>query len=52
VESEQKTENREGALVELEHLSKTFPEGETQRTVLSQVSLTISPAEFIAPHKS
>ena len=45
--SEQKTENREGALVELEHLSKTFQEGETQRTVLSQVSLTISPEEFI-----
>lgn len=45
--SEQKTENREGALVELEQLSKTFQEGETQRTILSQVSLTISPEEFI-----
>lgn len=45
--SEQKIENREGALVELEHLSKTFQEGETQRTVLNQVSLTISPGEFI-----
>lgn len=45
--SEQKIENREGALVELEHLSKTFQEGETQRTVLSQVSLMIAPGEFI-----
>lgn len=45
MQSEQKIEN--GALVELEHLSKTFQEGETQRTVLSQVSLTIAPGEFI-----
>jgi putative ABC transport system ATP-binding protein len=47
VGSEQQTANREGALVELERLSKTFQEGETQRTVLSQVSLTIAPGEFI-----
>lgn len=45
--SEQQTENRAGALVELEHLSKTFQEGETQRSVLNQVSLTISSGEFI-----
>lgn len=45
--SEQKTANEEGALVELEHLSKTFQEGETQRTVLDRVSLTILPGEFI-----
>ncbi|KJH72038.1 ABC transporter ATP-binding protein [Aliterella atlantica] len=45
--SEQETANKEGALVELEHLSKTFQEGETQRTVLDRVSLTILPGEFI-----
>lgn len=45
--SEQKTANKEGALVELEHLSKTFQEGEMQRTVLDRVSLTILPGEFI-----
>lgn len=45
--SEQETVNKEGALVELEHLSKTFQEGETQRTVLDRVSLTILPGEFI-----
>lgn len=39
--------NQAGALVELEHLSKTFQEGDTERTVLNQVTLTISPGEFI-----
>lgn len=45
--NEQKTENKEGALVELDCLSKTFQEGETQRTVLDRVSLTILPGEFV-----
>lgn len=45
--SEQQTKNQAGALVELEHLSKTFQEGDTQRTVLNQVTLTISPGEFV-----
>lgn len=36
-----------GALVQLENLSKTFQEGEMQRSVLSQVSLTFEPGEFI-----
>lgn len=45
--NEQKTTNKQGALVELEHLSKTFQEGETQRTVLDRVSLKILPGEFI-----
>lgn len=46
--SEQKTaSDQQGALVELEHLSKTFQEGDTERTVLSQVTLTFSPGEFV-----
>lgn len=46
--SEQKNNGKvQGALVELEHLSKTFQEGDTQRTVLSQVTLTFSPGEFV-----
>jgi putative ABC transport system ATP-binding protein len=36
-----------GALVQLENLSKTFQEGEIQRTVLNQVSLTFQSGEFI-----
>lgn len=54
MDSEQEVENREpgrnvprGALVELENLSKTFQEGEMQRTVLSQVTLTFEPGEFV-----
>lgn len=45
--NEQKTANKEGALVELDRLSKTFQEGETQRTVLNQVSLKISRKTFL-----
>lgn len=37
----------QGALVELENLSKTFQEGETQRTVLNSVTLTFASGEFI-----
>jgi putative ABC transport system ATP-binding protein len=37
----------QGALVNLENLSKTFQEGETQRTVLNNVTLTFSAGEFI-----
>ncbi len=36
-----------GALVQLENLSKTFQEGEIQRTVLNRVTLTFQPGEFI-----
>ncbi|KAM3098381.1 ABC transporter ATP-binding protein [Phormidesmis sp. 146-12] len=36
-----------GALVQIENLSKTFQEGEMQRTVLNQVSLTFEPGEFV-----
>lgn len=49
--SEQKTESggnsSRGASVDLENVSKTFQEGETQRTVLSEVTLTFSPGEFV-----
>lgn len=36
-----------GALVQIEGLSKIFQEGEMQRTVLNQVSLTFEPGEFV-----
>lgn len=36
-----------GALVQIENLSKVFQEGEMQRTVLNQVSLTFEPGEFV-----
>jgi putative ABC transport system ATP-binding protein len=36
-----------GALIQLENLSKTFQEGEIQRTVLNRVSLTFERGEFI-----
>ncbi|KAM3098109.1 ABC transporter ATP-binding protein [Phormidesmis sp. 146-35] len=36
-----------GALVQIENLSKTFQEGEMQRTVLNQVSFTFEPGEFV-----
>ncbi|NJR49571.1 MAG: ABC transporter ATP-binding protein [Leptolyngbyaceae cyanobacterium CSU_1_3] len=36
-----------GALVQIENLSKIFQEGEMQRTVLNQVTLTFEPGEFI-----
>jgi putative ABC transport system ATP-binding protein len=36
-----------GALVQIENLSKVFQEGEMQRTVLNQVTLTFEPGEFI-----
>ncbi|WP_088893934.1 ABC transporter ATP-binding protein [Leptolyngbya ohadii] len=47
--SEQQINNKsnQGALVELENVSKTFQEGETQRTVLNQVTLTFKPGEFV-----
>lgn len=36
-----------GALVQIEQLVKIYEEGETQRTVLNQVNLTIDPGEFV-----
>ena len=45
--SENTNNGSPGALVELERLSKTFQEGDTQRTVLTDVTLTFSPGEFI-----
>lgn len=36
-----------GALIQIEHLNKQYQEGEMQRTVLSDVNLTIQPGEFI-----
>lgn len=37
----------EGALVQIEGLSKVFQEGDVQRTVLNNVHLTIQPGEFV-----
>jgi putative ABC transport system ATP-binding protein len=36
-----------GALVQIERLTKIYQEGDTQRTVLSQVDLTIAAGEFV-----
>jgi putative ABC transport system ATP-binding protein len=40
-------EDEVGASVRIERLGKVFQEGEMQRTVLSDVSLTLTPGEFI-----
>ncbi|WP_448571892.1 ABC transporter ATP-binding protein [Trichothermofontia sp.] len=47
--SQQTNQNSQpqGALVELEQVSKTFQEGDLQRTVLNQVTLRVSPGEFV-----
>lgn len=42
-----KTNSAGGALVQIEHLSKVFQEGEMQRTVLNDVSLTFESGEFV-----
>jgi putative ABC transport system ATP-binding protein len=36
-----------GALIEIEHLTKTYQEGESVRTVLQDVSLKFVPGEFV-----
>lgn len=36
-----------GAIVQVENLSKVFQEGDSQRTVLNQVSLLLEPGEFV-----
>jgi putative ABC transport system ATP-binding protein len=36
-----------GALIQIENLSKRYQEGEMQRTVLDNVTLTIAPGEFV-----
>jgi len=36
-----------GALIEIAHLNKVFQEGEIERTVLKDVSLTFAPGEFV-----
>lgn len=42
-----KNNHNQGALVELEDLSKRFQEGDTLRMVLNRVTLTFGPGEFI-----
>lgn len=39
--------NAEGALIQIENLSKVFQEGDVQRAVLNNVSLTFEPGEFV-----